>query len=72
MSRYLAIARRHRWPGGTGSYRRLIYKGLRFECYKSRPDGVGWEWAAREERKVLDFGASDRIIEWDLGRQVGR
>jgi len=44
MNRYLAVARRHTWPGGTGSFRRITQTGLHFGCYKSRPDGVGWDY----------------------------
>ena len=45
MGRYLAIARRHQWPpGGPESVRSFAYEGRRFVCYKSRPDGVGWDY----------------------------
>ena len=64
MRRYLAIARRHLWPGGAGSSRRLAYEGVRFDCYKSRPDGVGWDYhcdATQDSAaRYVDVGAGRR------------
>jgi hypothetical protein len=65
MIRYLAIARRHRWPGGTGSARSLIYTGLRFDCYKSRPDGVGWDYHCN----TSNFSKGDRFVDVGAGRR---
>jgi hypothetical protein len=65
MSRYLAIARRHRWPGGTGSGRRLIYESLRFDCYKSRPDRVGWDYHCN----TSNFSNGDRFVDVGAGRR---
>jgi hypothetical protein len=64
MRRYLAIARQHAWPGGAWSFRRIKLQSLGFDCYKSRPDGVGWDYhcnaTSPSGRGFADVGAGRR------------
>jgi hypothetical protein len=68
MTRYLAIARVHRWSSGAGSYRHPIYRSLPFSCYKSRPDGVGWDYHCNYSK----YSSADAYVDVGAGRRPYR
>jgi hypothetical protein len=56
------FVRRSPPPMGDGSVR---YGGRRYSCYRSRPDGEGWDyhcsWSNGSASRYIDFGAGRRF-----------
>jgi hypothetical protein len=60
MSRYLA--------GSLASYGTLRYGIRRFDCYKSRPDGEGWDYNCLYSK----YRAADAYVDIGAGRRPYR
>jgi hypothetical protein len=66
MGKYLAMRLRFTHPGHVGS---VFYRKLKFDCYTSRLDGVGWDFHCMHDTGVTSKPFVTKYVDVGGGRR---
>jgi hypothetical protein len=66
MGDYLAMRLRFTHPGHVGS---ILYRKLKFDCYTSRLDGVGWDFHCMHDTGVTSNPFVTQYVDIGGGRR---